>query len=660
MKRFTKRLIVILCVFALTVSALFGGCAKSGSTGIKKYSYQGTHVYTATDTEHYFVKDGKTDYKLVIPAALSANLKMAKDEFIYLLKTATGATISAVVDTGLTYTDNAQYISLGDNEYYQSSGLDIDTSNLKIDGVRIVTQGKSVFLLGPTDEGVLNAVYTFMQVTFNYDCYYRDCIEIDNVSDMKLKNYDVTDVPDIEARVYNTSVLKNTDFSEYDARMYGYRMKIDFGIGEAFMPVFTGEDCTGSQKGFHNTLYYVPREQYGDRPWYSTRGDQLCYTARGDKEQYEDLVEACSEKVIDSLIKYNPVDYPQKNVMTMSMEDNAATCSCASCTAVKNEYGAESAAVILFVNDMCEYVENWMEQPENAAYKRDDFNIMFFAYHNFEACPATKNSNGKYVLNNGLTMHPMASVWVALAFAYTSDFYSSANDVAREKMQAWTDVCQNIRLWTYSFNFTAKDCFYDLFNFYTSEFYQYIAARGASYLFNEGNDSEDGTASTFQTLSAYLNSKLMWDSSLNSYELIEKYFNAMYKDAAPAMMQIFQEMRIYALKVSRGEGGSAGGSVMGDDVGWPKYWPEGILRTWIKKLDAAILDIEKYKEIDMETYETLKKHIEIEYISPAVQILRYYGSTLNVSEYNEYRDRLIDIQSWAKSPRLADHLVSFS
>ena len=659
MKRIFNKIIVFVCVALTCCSALFAVACKNDDSqnGSQKRVYQGTHIYTAPDTEDYFVKDGKTDYVIVLPETLTPDLKTAKEEFIHLLKMATGTTIYAIPDTGLVFDENARYISIGNTSVYQTSGLNLELGNLKNYGARIVTEGKSVFLLSETDKGVLNSVYTFMQVTFNYDYYYRDVVEIDNVTEMKLKDYDVTDIPDIQDRVVYSNMLDD-EFSDYDMNMYRERLKNIDDIGYTFMPVWTGEPGKSGQKSFHNTLCYLPRDQYDEYSgyFYSDRGEQLCYTAHGDPEMRQLMVELCAQKVIDCLIYYDPINYPYKNVMTISMEDNGAICDCAACTANKDYYGADSANVILFVNDMCEIVEDWMAQPENSAYYRDDFNIMFFAYHNYEACPATE-INGKYVLNNGLTMHPMSSAWVALAFSYVANFYDSVNDTTREKMQSWFDVCDNIRLWVYSYNFTFGEAFYDLFNFFTTDFYQYVSSYGASYILNEGNGA--GISSNFQTLAVYLNAKLCWDSSLNSAELTDKWFNAMYKDAAPIMRKVFNDIRIYMLSVVRGDGGDAEGSIMGGNYGFKSYWPEGLLKSWMATMDQAILAVDKYKEIDAKTYEKIVNHIGIEYVAPATHLIRFHGSLIETSEYQSVVERLTKIQEYMKNPSLATLLKGF-
>ena len=640
----------------MVCSCMFSTACDEQVSEFSKVKYSGVHVFNAKDTNEYVVKDGRTDYVLVMPETYGVELKTAKDEFLHLFNLATGVSMVVSSDQGLTYSEDCKYFSLGNTAVYKDSGLNLDLSNLKNYGARVVTKGKSVFLLSETESGMVNAVYAFMQVTFNYEYYYRDTVEIDKVSELKLKNYDITDVPDIQDYVVYTTML-DTKFSDYDMDMYRERMRATRNIDHPFMPVWRGEPGNSKQNAFHNSTDYLPKEdnqEYAEY-FYSDRGDQLCYTAHGDATAYQVMVEKCTQKVIDSLKYYSPEKFPHKNTMTITMQDNDSICSCQACNAVKDKYGADSASVILFVNEMCKGVEAWMETEEGKPYARDDFNIMFFAYNSFEKCPATK-TNGKYVLNKGLTLHPMLSIWLALGFSYVSDFYDPVNDERRECMQSWYDVCENVRIWTYSKNFLYDIAFYDVFNFYTTDFFQYISAKGTSYMLNEGNGGYMST--NFQTMSVYLHAKLRWDSSLDSKELTDKWFNAMYKEAAPQMKEIFNKIRLHMLNVTRGDG-DAPCTILGNDYGKMEYWPEGVLRSWMNDIERAKTAVEKYKSSDYATYLKLVNHIDLEYIAPAVHMLNFYSDRINYDEYVTILDNLKRINNYVQDTELEAFLADY-
>ena len=54
-----------------------------------------------------------------------------------------------------------------------------------------------MYIVGGSDNGVLYGVYDFLKVNFGYEQYYKDCFDIDTgVTDLPLKNYNITDIPD--------------------------------------------------------------------------------------------------------------------------------------------------------------------------------------------------------------------------------------------------------------------------------------------------------------------------------------------------------------------------------------------------------------------------------------------------------------------------------
>ena len=211
--------------FLLTISALFGvfGCSNSDDSSqsssqapvqtvekpVDKSTFEGVHDFTMTETSNYLVKDGKTDYKLVVAEELAAIETQAKEEFITLFQQATGIKMPTMKATDMKHDPNGKYICLGENDMFADSGIEIDKEALTSEGVRIVTKDQTVYIVGGGYYGTLYAVYDFMQLTFNYEQYYLDCMEIETgVKEKKLYNYDVTDIPDIAKRTtgYDRSI----------------------------------------------------------------------------------------------------------------------------------------------------------------------------------------------------------------------------------------------------------------------------------------------------------------------------------------------------------------------------------------------------------------------------------------------------------------------
>ena len=182
----------------------FSACDNAGLSNVQtpeinpEYVYNGTHIYTATDTNEYLVKSGRTDYKLVVPAEITSTQEIANKEFEHLFKKATKINIEILTDDMVTDASSGKYISLGRTKLLADSGIKVEYEQLTTDGHRIVTKDDDIYLCGGTDYGTVFSVYTFMNLTFNYETYYFDCMEIEKTSEKKLKNYDVTDIPDFK------------------------------------------------------------------------------------------------------------------------------------------------------------------------------------------------------------------------------------------------------------------------------------------------------------------------------------------------------------------------------------------------------------------------------------------------------------------------------
>ena len=134
----------------------------------------------------------------------------------------------------------------------------------------------------------------------------------------------------------------------------------------------------------------------------------------------------------------------------------------------------------------------------------------------------------------------------------------------------------------------------------------------------------------------------MWDASLDSGILIKKYFEAMYKDAADTMYEMFIDCRLHFAKLSEKEQKIKVGSIIRNK----DYYTPDEFKTWISYTDQATLKIEKYKESDPKLYYLLKDRIEIEAVGPIYCLLDLYGGDrgtppITYEERQGYIDRLL-------------------
>ena len=635
MKKTGKRIVTLLIAALLACSAtVVCGCSNGdGETPTirQQEHYQGTHEYKISETEKPFIVDGKTDYKLVIPKNASNMIFQAKEEFVHLFREATGITLRTVTDEGLLHDENANYISLGQTTLLNSSGITVKRADLGRDGGKIVTKDETVYICGGSDKGTLYAVYTFMQLTFHFEQYYIDCYEMDrNVKNMKLKKYDVTDIPDIAIRG-NGSGLLNLDFLDYDEDNFAERMRMGTDIFEPIMPIHKEfNNIESKKKQVHNTFYYLPPEQYGsNEKWYNEGFKQLCYTAHGDETELAKMVELCAQKIENSLTLYTPQQYPQYETVAFMIEDGEPACLCEACVAMKVAYGTNAAAAIKFVNRVAEKVDEWLQKEENEQYRRDNFRILFCAYQGYVNAPVVYDeATSTYSpVDNSVKFHPLVGLYYApmTTMAYEAGLFDEVNDTGRAGFEAWNCISDYTYYWLYATNFQYYNYMYDSFNFFTNETYAYVANRDAQYLLIQQQHDQTGTSTAWHNLKFYLDAKLAWNSSLDQKELIDDWFNAMYKEAAPIMKELFYEERAWARKMYTDAGLIQINSSY-NKVNKREFWPYATLRGWLDKHDLAIEAVKDYQTTNPALYESICNHIYAEWISPAYAILELWNN----------------------------------
>ena len=655
---------LLLCAITMMTACIGGNDSTSqggqvdiNTTGV---NYEGTHIYNAEDTACDLVKNGQSEYKLVVPVERTSYLDTAKNEFVYLFQKATGVRLSVVYDDGnMTHNVNAKYISIGETGMLKSAGISYDKTELKKDGHRIETKDKTVYIVGGGDSGSLYGVYTFMQITFNFEQYTVDCYEIDKMSDVKLKDYQVTDIPDLPVRRAGMDIFHKTGkaYMTYDEQNAASRMKMKTGAGgkeDLFMPVATnGDTSSGKGNPYHNEFNYLPKEIWEKEPlpeelWedetdesktygdymYSDSKKFLCYTAHGNEKVLDAMVERCAWVVQQCMTYWNPTDYPDYVAITLTENDGGTGfCQCQSCLALETSYGNMNIGVIRFVNRVSAIVYEWMNKPENAAYKRDNFSIMFFAYEGRSVAPVKYNETKQMYepIDETVALHPFTGVFYAEIKNgyYTESFNSERNKKVIENMKGWGDLTDNIIIWTYETNYGYFLFPHDTFDWFSGDANALMASLGYTCHYNQNQSRQQGKATAWHELKQYLDAKLMWDSSLNEQELIDAYFEAMFKEGAFLMRKYYDSQRTWCKYIYE----KYNITNYTANVAIKTYWPYTVLTGWENLCNEALVAVEHYKTADPALYQSLKNHIEAEWVCPVyMKLLLWDGGYLTDTE----------------------------
>ena len=632
-----KKIVIFLCLI-ISLVTMFASCKNVGDSAdtngkaveysgelavnteaLKQFekNYNENHKFSYKTTDTYMVKDGKTSYKVVVPEIETQSISYAKSELSRFFKEATGVDLKFIKDTGLSHNDSNRYISLGDTSLYKSLNRDDDITALKKDGTKIFTKDKTVYIIGGAETGVLNGVYDFLKINFGFEYFFTDSYTLrTNVTDLKLLDYDVTDISDIEYREI-IGYTKGSDSA--DGKMISYRLRLRDSYGNLLLPIHMGDSQTTEIKNNHNSLYFLPEEKYGTAyPEFYSGAGQLCYTAHGE-DTYDKMTSLCAEKIEQSLMWYPAAEYPQYKAVLLGQMDNVPMCSCTACAKMKNEHNdANSAALMKFMHDVGKKVDAWMALEENAAYRRENFKYMFFAYLDTSRPPFVEDSNGNIDIAEDLKFDDGVNVapFFAQSHLHTGvSFDDKANIEQKEYIRLWGKAFPGTWAWSYGGFYNDFFTFWDLYSFYPG-YYKYLKANNYSLTFPQIKSCQTGADTGFNVLAIYMYSKLAWNSELSVENIFDEYFNAMYAEAAEPMREMFDDLRLWFGRCLTDNNWAWSANMNGSISGSMEFVKQGDIVTMFRHLDDAYSKIEMYKK-DPAKYSSLKSHIDMEWLFPA-------------------------------------------
>ena len=317
-KLFTKILSTILAITCLfNVFACNNGDGGNDDTSSKA---------TIADTNIDLCLDGKTNYKIVVTDNLGENERFSAEELQTYFALATGANLPIISDATVNYDESQYYISVGRTKLLEESGLLVDFSEVGRDGYKIVRKNNLVFICGGKDTGTTFGVYEFLKHQVGFEPYAADEIYYEKNDSLKLKDFNLTDVPDFDAR-FMDGTLHTTDLDS----SFKYRFVSEFvtKMGHTSLGVNTwiGGDAHVLRKMLKEEIYNDPAKPETYHPeWYET-GHQLCITNQDLIDTFVDLI------IADVLAK------PDAYIVGLGHDDyQKAWCNCQNCQAEVKKY----------------------------------------------------------------------------------------------------------------------------------------------------------------------------------------------------------------------------------------------------------------------------------------------------------------------------------
>ena len=569
------------------------------------------HKVTVTETNKPFVVNGESDYIVVIPEDASAELVKAVNYFVKYIEKATGCELPVREVSGLSYNSASKWIAVGCTDKFKNAGLQMPSDDIGNKGYYIKTTGSSVFVETKNNDGdaFWRAMLRLLDCLVGYEMYEANTVVFEK-SGENMPVIEVIERPDFDYYMEH-------DNQEGDGR---------YGMGLNTDPIFISPEG----KHVHNSFTLLKPSVYktANPEWYSIDGHQLCYTARGNAEKYALMIKTIAEICIGYFEQY-----PTKNVMTITQEDVSRTCSCDACNANLAKYGGTAAAsIIMFMNDVDDYIQNYFQEKAEASGKvKREVDILFFAYHKSELAPSVKNADGTYSpIDENVICNEHVGVYIAPIYAdYTETFYNDKNEIYANNIIAWSACSKKLYLWLYETNFA-----YSLYpyNSYVSaiETYRFSYENNAIFILPQAQYYQ-GNVTHFSRLKAYINSKALFDVNSNYNEIVDDFFTNYFGPAAEPMRKFYDQM-VALLNYNEVTYQEMNGNIYAN-MEQSQLWPKKTLDGWLDLCDEAYAKIEGLKTADPERYEIIAKYIKLETIFPRFALLRLYKGSFTTSEF---------------------------
>lgn len=605
MKRIVKIISILLSllVLASSLSACASKEEQNQTDAIENFPVISENL-SVNYTEHDFIVNNNSEYKIVIPRTFSENEMWAAQEINTFLFKSSNVVLDIKYDDEVQFSSESKFILIGKTKFLSNVGIVPLYNELGNYGFILKTVDKSIFITGASavNAGALNGVYEFLRYQIGFDIYAPDEIDFNKFSSIKLVDINITDKPDIPGYIGSSYLGATSNFMK--------RMRTTNRVD------VMGK---GNVTPYHNMLVWLPTETYyAEHPdWYNSKKSQLCLTAHGNESEYQAMLNTVFEKMFNEVMTYN------LDIVTWTLMDNYDACECKHCGEVNAYYGARSGKLVEFCNTLSDMFKERFEQ-ENI---NKEIIIMFFAYYYYTSPPKLGTIECRD------NVYPIIAPYNEMDRA--ASIHSEKNANVKNTIETWSKMCNRFGFWVYSVNFNSYLAPFDPFSC-LQENYAYFASKNPVYFYDEGFTTQfTETPPSFNALKDYLSAKLSWDVDADVQSLTADFFTHYFKDASLIMYDYYTKYRLKLQILFENKGYTHN---LNMDVYNTDFFEFGTLLSWQNCINEAYKTIEKYKATDFDLYQKLDKRIRAEALTVDFMILKLYKSYYTSVEYS----RLID------------------
>jgi len=467
-------------------------------------------------SEMTIAADGKSDFRILLSKnPTTQDQKAAADLQTWLLQM-TGAKLP-VVNESRELKVYSRLISIGHTQLLKKSGLAAITEDLKDEGYGIDQKGDNLLLWGGLTRGVINAVYALLEEDLGCRWYSNEAIIIPAIKTLKFSPV---------LRTYKPA-LKSRDpfwFVAFDAT---WSLRNRTNAPGAKVPEEWGGSVDYDGMFVHTFGGLLPEKEYFEKhPEYYMMDDQGHRNAHQLCTTNPEVIRIVKEK-IRKVLKANPFT----ELLSVSKNDGGGTCLCDKCKSLDDAEGSKMASLMVLVNAVAQDIE------------KDYPNVLIstLAYGETGKIPKT--------------MRPRKNVSIMLCSdktgAWRRPFEPSEICDIGTLVKDWSNVCKRLFIWDYDINFShylAPMPNLDIM----SQNIRFYVNNNAEGVMLQANYQTAGSERDW--MRSWVAAKLLWNPSLNLYDLIDDFIYGYFGKAAPAVAEytklLQKQEEIYKIELS--------------------------------------------------------------------------------------------------------------
>lgn len=451
------------------------------------------------------VRNGASDYVIVLAAGAGESEKWAAEELAAHLKQMSGAVLK-VVPEGATVPAHA--IVIGEGAASRSLGVKLDAAKLGTDGFVLKTAGARLVIAGGRQRGTMYGVYELL-AGLGCRWWAPGASTIPQRKTITLAPMDVTKVPALE---YRDMLYGECD--DPGADVWSARNRIN---GRWFYDM---PEKLGGKYAFDSLAHtfgkLVPAGKYfKDHPEY--------YALRNGRRSTGQLCLSNPELVpvvADALMKIIAA-HPEYHHVTFGQDDNRDYCECDNCQALYKKYGARSGAMLDFTNKVAALIKprypnvwvntmayEWSRQPPVGIAPADNVMITLCSIEcNFA--------------------QPLAEGTPEENAAFIKD------------AEGWAKIAPRVFVWDYTTNFVAYLApFPNTYSLAPNiRFYVEHSVRG---LFEQGSHTTH--CGQFAALNMWVEAQAMWNPQADGKALVREFCLGYYGPKAGPMVLSYLDL----------------------------------------------------------------------------------------------------------------------